>query len=809
MSTPPHYIGKYELCERLGQGGTAEVWKALDPHLQRYVAIKMLHANLRSDPHFIKRFEREARAVATLRHPNIVQIHDFQVSSSSGENNPTAYMAMEYVEGTTLTHYIHDTSSQGIFPSAAEIIHLFTAIGSAVDYAHQRGILHRDIKPANILLDKRNPSPYQMGEPILSDFGIVKLLGTATGTLIGSWMGTPSYISPEQAQGHPGTERSDIYSLGVILYEICTGVRPIQGDSILSIIWHHINSAPPPPALINPYISPALAEVILRSLAKDPSARFQSGSEMAQALALALTGSSSPLSVRFTTTINEHATISPLSAMTPLPASQPSFGSITPPSPVLSPPKFPVTQTPSGSNLISHEQGDPIAATGSTSSTPSVSNPTQNPGNPTKTSTAITAISHPLFLFNKPRGRLILLIVLLGTLLVGSGLGTLYLLPKGSGTPPITDQTVGQAIFISSGQLSVNTSQGLNDQLHLELHNIKAPAPGKSYYAWLLADPQPTSPTSPALCQRVNTVPFILLGKLIVDHGNVDLFYKGNSQHSNLLGITSSLLITEEDTNNAPLSPSLEKRTWRYSAEIPQQLDMNSVDSISALDNLRCLLYEQPDLLRVGIHGGLAIQFLKNVEQILKLAQAASDSWSSNNPSSIPMLQNDLLLILSYIDGPDYFAKDIPGKVRPSPVDPRAQIGLISFQESFASYYDRIHERLRGTSIAQGVTPNMHTYATQAINALLKVHDWLMQVHSDARQLAKMSPAELLQPPTQDILKDMRLYAENVYHGYIDPVTGISQPGVLQIDRDIQNLITFEIRNYNHILLRSATYHLA
>ena len=119
-------------------------------------------------------------------------------------------MAMEYVEGTTLTHYIHDTSSQGIFPSAAEIIHLFTAIGSAVDYAHQRGILHRDIKPANILLDKRNPSPYQMGEPILSDFGIVKLLGTATGTLIGSWMGTPSYISPEQAQGHPGTERSDI-----------------------------------------------------------------------------------------------------------------------------------------------------------------------------------------------------------------------------------------------------------------------------------------------------------------------------------------------------------------------------------------------------------------------------------------------------------------------------------------------------------------------------------------------------------------------------------------------------------------------
>src|SRR5439155_16854660 len=138
-----------------------------------------------------------------------------------------------------------------------------------------------------------------------------------------------------------------------------------------------------------------------------------------------------------------------------------------------------------------------------TSSTPSVPNPTQNPGNPTKTSTVTTVISHPLFLLNRPRRRLLFFIVLLGILLVGSGLGTLYLLPKDRGSPPITDQIVGQGIFISSGQLSVNTSQGLNDQLHLELHNIKAPAPGKSYYAWLLADPQQTGPTSPALFQRV------------------------------------------------------------------------------------------------------------------------------------------------------------------------------------------------------------------------------------------------------------------------------------------------------------------
>src|SRR5437868_5054748 len=226
MSTGQQRIGKYELHELLGRGGMAEVWKAFDPNLQRYVAIKILHADLQNDSDFIKRFEREARAIASLRHPHIVQVHDFQLVDPTESGNVRAYMVMKYIEGSTLTEYIHRTSRVGKFPSAADIIHLFTSVGTAIDYAHQKGMIHRDIKPSNIILDKRAPSRYLIGEPVLTDFGIVKLIGASTGTLSGWWVGTPSYISPEQAQGRPGNERSDIYSLSVILYEICTGTRP-------------------------------------------------------------------------------------------------------------------------------------------------------------------------------------------------------------------------------------------------------------------------------------------------------------------------------------------------------------------------------------------------------------------------------------------------------------------------------------------------------------------------------------------------------------------------------------------------------
>src|SRR5437588_9978903 len=157
MSTEPvRRLGKYELQERLGHGGMAEVWKALDTQLQRYVAIKLLHPSLQADPNFVTRFLHEAQVIASLRHPNIVQIHDFQVSQPPESDSPTPYMVMAYVEGKTLADYIASTSAQGKIPSPVEIVNIFTSIGLAVDYAHQKGMIHRDIKPANILLDRHN-----------------------------------------------------------------------------------------------------------------------------------------------------------------------------------------------------------------------------------------------------------------------------------------------------------------------------------------------------------------------------------------------------------------------------------------------------------------------------------------------------------------------------------------------------------------------------------------------------------------------------------------------------------------------------
>src|SRR5438270_5099069 len=289
MSTEPvRRLGKYELQERLGHGGMAEVWKALDTQLQRHVAIKLLHANLQADPNFVTRFQHEAQVIASLRHPNIVQIHDLQLSQPPESNTPTAYMVMSYIEEQTLANYISNTSARGRIPAPVEIVNLFTSISLAVDYAHQKGMIHRDIKPANIMLDKHNTSRNPMGEPILTDFGLAKLLGVSAGTLTATSLGTPLYTSPEQASGYAGNERSDIYSLGVILYEMVTGVPPFRGENPTAVLAQHLNVMPPSPALYNPNIPPALTLVIMTALAKDPNARFARASAMTTALAQAL-----------------------------------------------------------------------------------------------------------------------------------------------------------------------------------------------------------------------------------------------------------------------------------------------------------------------------------------------------------------------------------------------------------------------------------------------------------------------------------------------------------------------------------------
>src|SRR5712691_3749483 len=190
---------------------------------------------------------------------------------------------MDYIEGPTFADYLRDTSYRKEFPSASEVTRLFASIAAAIDYAHDKGVIHGDLKPTNILLNTHNTSRHPMGEPMLTDFSISRLLETSTGALGRKELDIPFYISPEQAQGQPANERSDIYALGVMLYEICTGTRPFQGDSPAIIRKEQVNTLPPPPAQVNPHISPALSAIIMRSLAKDPAERFPNAASMATA----------------------------------------------------------------------------------------------------------------------------------------------------------------------------------------------------------------------------------------------------------------------------------------------------------------------------------------------------------------------------------------------------------------------------------------------------------------------------------------------------------------------------------------------
>ena len=262
-------IDRYHVVEKLGEGGMAAVYKAFDTRLERHVALKIILHGYQASGQFLKRFEREARALARLSHPNIVKVHDY------GEHNGTPYLVMEYLPGGTLKEKL----GTPLDPAAAA--RLLVPLGRALGYAHSQKVVHRDVKPANVLITAS-------GEPMLSDFGIARIMEAdetqgLTGTGVG--IGTPEYMAPEQGMGEAVDHRADIYALGVMFYEMVTGRRPYQADTPMAVMLKKIREPLPNPRRFVPQLSQEVEGVILKALAKDPANRFQDMDSFAAALA--------------------------------------------------------------------------------------------------------------------------------------------------------------------------------------------------------------------------------------------------------------------------------------------------------------------------------------------------------------------------------------------------------------------------------------------------------------------------------------------------------------------------------------------
>ena len=263
---------RYRVEYLLGSGGMADVYCATDLQLDREVAIKLLYRRFAQDAEFVERFRREASAAAGLQHQHVVSVYD------RGEWDGTYYIAMEYLQGRTLKAIINEYGAL----DSDWAIEMTTQILRAARFAHRRNVIHRDFKPHNVIVDDD-------GLATVTDFGIARA-GASDMTQTGSIMGTAQYLSPEQAQGHAVSEQSDLYSIGVILYEMVTGQVPFDGESAVTIALKHVSEIPTPPCAINAAISPQLQAVIMRSLAKDPSQRFATADEFIDALEQARAG---------------------------------------------------------------------------------------------------------------------------------------------------------------------------------------------------------------------------------------------------------------------------------------------------------------------------------------------------------------------------------------------------------------------------------------------------------------------------------------------------------------------------------------
>jgi hypothetical protein len=407
-------------------------------------------------------------------------------------------------------------------------------------------------------------------------------------------------------------------------------------------------------------------------------------------------------------------------------------------------------------------------------------------------------------LTSNPRIAIIGAVILL---LVASTLGTLLVLAHrstaSSNAAPFA-QVVGYVYFLSSGRLYVNNNQGISDEVLVDLHNIPAPAPGKSYYGWLLGDANQTD------------VSWVPLGVLTVNQGSVHSLYPGDAAHTNLLNDMSRFVLTEGDASTAPPNPLINQSTWRYYGDIYQIPSVKDPNHFSLLDHLRHLLVQAPELKALGLPGGLGIWLDRNVEEISKWALSAKESWETQNTARMRQL---LTNILYYLDG-ECTQQDLQGMPPGTPMTPEngtiahiAHFALLNpcvqeeqeqadalkqvFQHVPHNYIDHLIFHMAGVLQSQGATGNLHTLAEQINTAINNVKSWLGQVHQDAIQLLHMSDEQLHQLSALDILSDLESQGRYAYAGQTDPVTGNVQEGAAWIYDNVQRLAIMNVQAYS------------
>ncbi len=785
-------LGKYELQERLGQNATNGTWKALDTQLQQIVALKIIEVQPGSE--FLSRFNMEAQAIAALHHPHIVELRETFIA----QNGTEAYVVTDYVEGPSLLDYLHVTAHTGRIAAPTEIVGVLTPIAAALDYAHQHRVLHGAIKPTSILFNKHRSIPLLPGEPMLTQFGMHQQRDPRTLSVDDA-----PYIAPEVAQGYTVTERSDLYAFGVLLYELCTGALPFQGETTNDILMQHIHGSPTAPALINPQIRPALTSVIMRSLAKEPTARFSSATALVSAVARALNidipessiqpnlarGIITPPSfsgISGFDTMNSPTSISPLPQSLQMQSVPMISTAVTnnntpllPPPPVSASNTPILTETPTTAQIQSPSRTESKGNTQPDhSSNGSLNGPITPPAPPAK----------------KRRGLYIALVAVLLLALISSVIGTLFFFTRShSSTSSQQTNSVGHAFFVSSGLVSKESNQGITDKLQIDLQNVSDPQPGKKYYGWLMTSNGQTD------------TPALSLGPLTPTNGHITMTYSG-ALHTNLLASFSRFLVTEEDASQQPTNPSLDINTWRYYNGFSTTPNLSDPKHYSVFDHLQHLLSQDPKLKAAGLTGGLDIWLFKNTTKILEAAGSARDQQKAciAHPSQActDFMLRQVARILDYLDGSAYVNTDtIPPNIQDIQhgqllIDQAtARVALLEFDpaQEPPGYLKHIGSHLQSISQIPGATPEQHALAIRINQAINNVQGWLNAVHADAAKLIHMNSDQLIQADALTLLNDLFIQANNAFVGQVDPFTNNVKEGVVQIHYSVQALATFDV----------------